>query len=236
MHLLLIRHAESANNAIWSGDADAFYGSRHHDPELTPRGVEQAARLAEHLAAGGEGRIDALAASPMTRAVQTAAPAAAALGLPLAIDVDVFEQGGLFTGDPRVPGAAVGQPGLGRAALEALSPGCAVPDGVGEDGWWRAGHEDAETAMLRVDRAAVALRGRAAATPELRLAVVTHGGFGSMLLATLLGAPPRTAWFHLHNTAISHVELAGEETVLHAHNRLAHLGEVPSLAPPMAAL
>ena len=236
MDILLIRHAESANNASWSGDRDAFFATRHHDPALTERGELQASLLAAHLGAGGEGRIDELASSPMVRAVRTAAPCAAALGLPLQIDVEIFEQGGLFSGDSRTGVGVVGHPGLGRAELERLSPGCALPAAVGEDGWWRGAHEDAVAADARACRFAAALRARAEREPDVRIALVSHGAFLSRVLASLLGASSETTWFHHDNTAISRLELADGQLVVHAQNRIGHLADTPTLGPPMAAI
>jgi len=69
--LVLIRHGESEWNAArrWQGQGD---------PPLSPRGREQASGLAEALA--GEG-IEAIVASDLLRAAETAAPLAARLGL-----------------------------------------------------------------------------------------------------------------------------------------------------------
>lgn len=76
MELLLIRHALPIR--VDEGDVEG-----PADPHLAPVGKEQAEALAGWLA--GE-RIDALWSSPMRRAMETAAPVAARLGL--AIDVD----------------------------------------------------------------------------------------------------------------------------------------------------
>ena len=74
MELLVIRHAEPVRvTAAESGGAPA-------DPELTPRGHDQAARLADWLAAEG---VDHVTSSPLRRARETAAPLASALGLDL---------------------------------------------------------------------------------------------------------------------------------------------------------
>jgi probable phosphoglycerate mutase len=69
--LWLIRHAESAWNAmgLWQG---------HADPGLSARGVAQAEALAQALA--GEG-IEAVVASDLRRARETARALAAALGV-----------------------------------------------------------------------------------------------------------------------------------------------------------
>ncbi len=58
------------------------------DPHLAPRGVDQATALAEWLASEG---VHALWSSPMRRAVETAAPAAERLGLPVAVDEGLAE-------------------------------------------------------------------------------------------------------------------------------------------------
>jgi probable phosphoglycerate mutase len=72
MRLFLVRHAQTASNVQRALDT-AMPGA-----ELTDLGHEQAARLVSRLAAE---RLDAVAASALTRAQQTAAPVAAACGL-----------------------------------------------------------------------------------------------------------------------------------------------------------
>src|SRR5207237_10051682 len=69
MELVLVRHAEPVR--VEGGDVPA-------DPHLTPRGREQAARLAAWLA---HEPIDHLVTSPLVRARETVAPVAAATGL-----------------------------------------------------------------------------------------------------------------------------------------------------------
>jgi broad specificity phosphatase PhoE len=64
MHLLLLRHAESAGNA--SGD----YSTDMHD-QLSSAGERQAAALPQHLSGIS---IDTVLCSPLERALQTAAP------------------------------------------------------------------------------------------------------------------------------------------------------------------
>ena len=119
MDVLLIRHAESANNALWARDRDAFTTGRTHDPPLTELGFEQADVLARHLAERGA-RIDRLVASPMLRAIQTARPVAAALGVPLEVWVEVHERGGIYVGDPATGEGFVAHPGLSRSVSTLL--------------------------------------------------------------------------------------------------------------------
>jgi probable phosphoglycerate mutase len=80
MELLLIRHALPIRVEGEEGTAA--------DPELAELGHEQATALAEYLT--GE-HIDALYVSPMRRAVQTAEPVAAKLGLEPIYDEELAE-------------------------------------------------------------------------------------------------------------------------------------------------
>lgn len=74
MRLLLIRHGQTDNNV--SHILDATYPG----PSLNAAGFEQADRLAERL---GSEPIQAVYASDIVRAVQTATPLAQRLGLPV---------------------------------------------------------------------------------------------------------------------------------------------------------
>ena len=80
MELLVIRHALPVRIANADGSPA--------DPPLSEAGRRQAERLAAWLS--GE-RIDALYASPMRRARETAAPLAAARGLEIALDPGLVE-------------------------------------------------------------------------------------------------------------------------------------------------
>lgn len=94
--LLLARHGETDLNTDerWQGRLDM---------PLNATGLAQAARLAGELPAG----IDAIVASPMQRARQTAEPAAQRLGLPVAHDGDFRERDfGVFEGLTEAEAAA----------------------------------------------------------------------------------------------------------------------------------
>jgi probable phosphoglycerate mutase len=80
MELLLIRHALPVRIEGEEGTAA--------DPELADLGQEQSRALADYL--GGE-RIDVLYASPLRRALQTAEPVAARLGLEVVVDEELAE-------------------------------------------------------------------------------------------------------------------------------------------------
>ena len=76
MRLILVRHAESTSNVRHLLD------TARPGPELTARGLDQAVQLSGVLVAFDA---DAVYASTLTRAQQTAAPFAAATGLPVVV-------------------------------------------------------------------------------------------------------------------------------------------------------
>jgi probable phosphoglycerate mutase len=79
MELLIIRHGLPVRRELTEGAAD---------PELAPAGHQQAQLLAAYL---GSERIDAIYASPMARARETAAPLADLLGVDVRISPGVAE-------------------------------------------------------------------------------------------------------------------------------------------------
>jgi len=89
VRLLLIRHGETQ----WNAQARI---QGHRDIALSERGLRQAQILARFLSAAA---IDAVHASDLVRASQTAQPLASVLGLPLRLDARLRERGfGLFEG------------------------------------------------------------------------------------------------------------------------------------------
>jgi 2,3-bisphosphoglycerate-dependent phosphoglycerate mutase len=211
MRFVLVRHGQSGNNVLWSAQGSDH--GRHPDTPLTPLGREQAHRLAAFVAGGGlPWRPDAVHCSLMTRAVETAAPLADALDLPLHGHAELFECGGPYDHAPgEVDGAVerVPHPGAGRGELVGLSSRLVLPDVAREHGWWDGPVEDAEEAYAgRARRALAAVREQHAEDAVVTL--VTHGWFTQYLLRELLGIPAMTGWITIHNTGVSLVEDAAE--------------------------
>lgn len=84
-HIYLIRHGEAVANV------ENILAGMRSDTGLTPLGVTQAERLRDRLEATGEITADALIASTLPRAMQTAEIIAPALGLTIIPDDDVHE-------------------------------------------------------------------------------------------------------------------------------------------------
>ncbi len=232
MRFYLIRHGQSANNALDVSGNEYMY-ARHHDPELTAIGRTQAEAIARHLGAGRYGDalpIARLYSSPMRRALDTTRPIAAALGLTPHVWPDLHELGGLF--EETADGTVTGYGGLSRVTLAAEYPGWSLPESIGAAGWWDAtrGRERYPAIVARVARVAAALQAMAAAEAEdTRIALVSHGGFLDLLIRTLLGQalPPEDGYpmiYLHHNTGISLITLeASGPGRLHFLNRLDHL-------------
>jgi len=210
----LIRHGESEGNR--GGRIQGWL-----DLPLTELGRRQARRIAQRLASAP--RIDALVASPLTRAAETAAVIGAALGLPVRSDERLREYGfgplqGLTREEiaeryPRVWGA-----------WQRNQPWAPL-----------AGEEGEEAFHARVSAAADEAVGELSAGGSL--AIVSHGGTQSVLLEAWLGITGR-GWrtFAFDNASVSLAELrpngAGRRPPfnvrLHELNDVAHLDEVPS--------
>lgn len=177
MVLYLIRHGESLFNA-----QRRIQGQT--DVALSPLGLRQAAAL---TAALGSLDIDAIYASPLRRALQTAEPLAAALHLKIRTDDRLKEIGaGEFEGlewdeiEKKWPEAA--------AHWRQQSPDFVIPGGE--------------------SRRAVAERGRAAleaihAAGHRQVIVVSHGGVLGGALRSLLQIPAELSPFSFFNTAIN---------------------------------
>jgi len=232
MELYIIRHAQSSNNAL------ADERERVCDPHLTELGRQQAEMLADHLATGadlhpirpwltspnanGHGYgITRLYTSPMRRCLQTTQPIARALGLTPDVWVDIHEHGGIWLDHGEEIGRR-GYPGISHSELSEEFPGYNVPDRVSATGWWRGAYEEIQAAEARAERVAETLRGWG--ERDEKIALVSHGGFGSLLLSALLGEATQPVYYHLDNTSISLIRFRRvNEISVRYLNRLAHL-------------
>jgi probable phosphoglycerate mutase len=190
MAIFLIRHGETLGNATRT--------VQRADIPLSPRGLEQAERLAKRLEREG---IAAILASDYTRAAQTAAALACVTGLPVRHEPLLQERN---FGDIRgTPYADLG--------FDMFAPDYAPPNGE----TWEVFH-------ARVDRAWEVVRAAIAGTGG-HLAVVTHGLVCRSLAARHLLLPEGTVvperW---ENTAVTIVDVPAPWRV-RLLNCIAHL-------------
>ena len=182
--LWLVRHGESTWNALGlaQGHAD--------QARLTPLGARQARYVASQL----RGRpIGALHASDLHRAVATAAPLAAALGLPITTDARLRERSlGILEGTTAV---AVPPALSGVAGGYVVDPDAWPPDGESLRDLYRRVADFADDLL--------------SAGPSGEVAVVAHGGTLRVLTAYLRGVPvERMSWEPVANGSV--VRLASQ--------------------------
>ncbi len=153
--MILLRHGQSEFNLHFTATR---VDPGIEDPRLTPLGHDQAEQAAEALAAEPIARI---VASPYTRALQTAAPLARRLGLPVLVTPVVRERYA-FVCDVGSPVQALAQawPGHDFSAIEEV--------------WWPAEAEPEDHVVERANR----FRAAMAADPDWRnTVVISHWGF-----------------------------------------------------------
>lgn len=185
MELILVRHGQPA----WTTPT----GLGRNDPMLTARGHAQAAMAAQRLSDTeedpGRGDVDHLFVSPAVRAQETAAPIAAALGLPIDTRDWLWEL--------RNPPEWEGSP------IEAIETAFAALQGRSREEWWE-GHPGGESLRDFRERVTTGITDTLAEMgitrsdePGLwdvvespahdRAVVVAHGGTNGMIISHLLG-------------------------------------------------
>ena len=195
VELLLIRHALPVRRELAIGVAD---------PELSEDGQAQARHLAEYLA--NEAPLDAIYASPLTRARQTAAPVAARGGLETVLEDAVAEWDRHSNEYVPIEELKAADDPRWQAMLR---------------GEWTSHDESPEQFAGRVVDAieAIVVRHRGQ-----RVAVVCHGGVINAYLAHVLGLAGQQAFFYPNYTSIHRVAAAasGERSIV-TINETSHL-------------
>lgn len=248
MHFYFIRHAQSANNDLYTRTGSSL--GRAADPPLTELGHRQARALARYLSSVGVERpleaplvgqyaarhdrlgfgLTHLYCSLMTRAIQTGSYVADATGLALTAWPEIHERGGLHLLD-EATGEDLGIPGPGRDYFEREFPTLALPEDLGAVGWWNRPLEPIAASYERARNVWAQLIERHGDTDD-RVAIISHAGFFQSLIKTLLspardgtsiGQEPNYLWFGASNVSISRFELDGGEIVVRYVNRVDYL-------------
>lgn len=177
----------------------------HGDPALAPEGRVQAERVAERLADQG---IDAIYVTTLRRTVETAAPLAARLGLAPRVERDLREvylgdwEGGLFRQH-----TAEGHP----LAIRMFT----------EERWDVIPNAEPQADLTA--RVHGALARLAAAHPDQRIAVFSHGGVIGEALRIAAGGGRGFAFAGSDNGGISHLVAMGDRWVIRRFNDTSHL-------------
>ncbi|MYD09930.1 MAG: histidine phosphatase family protein [Chloroflexi bacterium] len=220
MHVYLIRHAQSENNAL----SPENIHQRKVDPGLTELGYRQREALGDFLASEAQSfAIDHLYTSAMYRSLLTTEPVCAALNLRPRVWLDLHEKGGMFL---RQNGRVDGFGGLSRSVITSQFPDYLLPDAITDAGWYDAalGYEPEAHSAFRAIKVANELIKRSRS--EEVIAMVSHAGFLDTLLKAIFGQLPSQAYsmrYYHNNTAITRVDFDGRRPILHYLNRVDHL-------------
>ena len=199
--ILLLRHGESEAAYV---DKPFPLVDGHANPELSENGREQAERLAERLA---EQPIDALYVTSLRRTAQTAEPLAERLSLTPQAEPDLRE-------------VNLGEWEAGRFR-KMVADNHPIAERMWAEERWDV-IPGAEPADEFTARTSGAIKRIAAAHPDQRVAVVTHGGVIAALLALATGSRP-FAFLGADNASISRLVITPERWILRAYNDTAHL-------------
>ncbi len=194
MELLIIRHGLPVRRELTEGVAD---------PELAPEGHEQAARLARYLESE---QIDAIYASPMARAKETAVPLAEAFGMEIAISPGVAEW------DQNSPE---------YVPVEELRAANDPRWQAMLDGEWSSDESEADFRARVLDAVETIVNDH----KGQRVAVVCHGGIINGYLSHVLGLGEfARGFFYPNYTSINRVAAAssGERSIVTV-NETSHL-------------
>lgn len=192
MELWLIRHGLPLR--IDGGDGPA-------DPPLSPEGVEQAELMAAWWA---RHPIDAIYASPMARAHETAKPLAETTGLGITLDDGLREFDAHLNFYVPIEELRADEEAWQRMVEEWLSPEA------------EAKRQDFRVQVIATIDAIVAQH------PGERVAVVCHGGVINAYLSDIISLPG-TMWFEPAYTSVSRAMAGG------SHKQLVSLNETPHL-------
>ena len=200
--LLLVRHGES--EPVRDGIPVPLLDGCSN-PELDPVGHEQAARVAERLAA--EEQIAAIYVTPLVRTHQTAAPLAQRLGLEPGVEPALQE---IFLGEWEGGG-------FRRHVVDAHP----VAIRLREEQRWEV-IPGAEPSAKFESRVRAGIERVAAAHPDETTVVVAHGGTISQALATATQARP-FSFMNIDNASISELIMADDVWTVRRFNDTAHL-------------
>ena len=200
--ILVIRHAETDHNL-----ERRYQG--HADTPLNRHGLEQARRLARRLA---NDPVAAIYTSDLPRAQQTAEVMATPLALPIyplrgLREIDVGEAAGMTRADLREH----------------------YPDLFGPT-WSETRFPQGESHRELSERVTGTIRDIAAAHPQGKIAVVTHGGAIRALLAAVAGIPLEAlVGLIVANTSITRLQRCADGRFrLRVLNDAAHLEDWPA--------
>ncbi|KAK9172264.1 Histidine phosphatase superfamily (branch 1) family protein [Cryptosporidium meleagridis] len=240
-----IRHAESANNATNNNDStdlgEKYNDERVPDPRLTELGRIQAEKTGLYLASESvkvwkQEREDqksmnlanptfkAIYCSPMQRSLETANEIQKILSIPVFVNPDLCEVGGVFKGRRHVYSPRESKEvcsGKKRSEIMEEFPNFQLDDRITEKGWWGKPQETFKEASERAQKVAELLweisyedlQKKGTEYQGNTNILISHGLFQDMIMKRLfmhrspLPALEESAIFPCENCAISQIAL-----------------------------
>lgn len=204
--LYVVRHGESAPARP---DRPFPLVLGRGDPELAPDGVTQGQLVSDRLA--DSGGVQAIYVTPLRRTAQTAARLIERTGIEPTVTPDLIEVGlGEWEG------------GLFRKHVAENHP---LAVRMREEERWDVipGAEPMDQISTRVRRA---LESIAAAHPDQRVAIFTHGGVIGQILSLASGSRP-FAFNGAENGSLSTVVIVEGRWIVRGYNDISHLDNLP---------
>jgi broad specificity phosphatase PhoE len=201
--LYLIRHGQSENN---QARVEGRLGT--YDPPLTKVGEMQAERVGERMAAYG---VDAIYASPLKRAYDTAAPIARRTNHEIRVIEDLQE-----INEPTKEGSI--DPNLDRETVDHK----AIKARFELEPTWDNLPGGESSAHFR-DRIARAIAQIVEECPGKKVAIACHGGVIQTYVAIVMGLAKNDFPFYAFNASITSVRAWQDRRALWRLNDLAHL-------------
>ena len=198
-NLYLIRHGESANNALPEHQRVA-------DPNLTALGRKQALQLASYYSKFD--CIDHILASPFRRTLQTAQPLLEARGDRAVIWADLYEVGGCYGGYET--GKRIGQPGMTDTEIRNEFPEFDIPDSIDSNGWYKCQpFETWEMAIPRARAQAKKLRDSFGSKDNVVFCFI-HAEFKQLLLEHLVPEQREYDAYEIANSSVTHINFSND--------------------------
>ena len=211
MLLFYVRHAQSANNALYLETGS--YTGRNEDPPLSKTGLKQIPYMANFIFQQlQEVQMDELGnprnvpvtlyCSLMQRTVATASAIAERCDIPLIGHAHIHEAGGIYLKNDET-GERIGLPGKSKEYFAEHYPLLMYPEDVPDDGWWNKPHEAREERPLRARMVLDDLLLKHS-DPDEVVILVSHAEFFNHLVRSILDIPVESsAWFEVMNCSVS---------------------------------
>lgn len=185
------------------GQSEGNLGVHKTDPDLTELGKRQAELIARRLVSQ---EIEILLCSPLRRSLQTARVISKEVGAKPVVWPELMES---WDGSEATPATDI--------SFQFPDFAVDIPER-----WWPK-NEDEGDLYERAARAEKRIRSLGEETNR-RVAAVSHGTFGAVLISVFLGAPPcGYTRFSQHNCCISILDIRPKRAKLYQGNDVSHL-------------